>query len=220
MSAGVAKVPGEQFERFAPVRNLKMGMWLYLGSDAMWFGGLIGAYFLIRYTHIPLPEALGAEFFTETANWSALKFNWPIPHYVLGITLTSIMTFILICSSVSMVLSIAAIQRGDQAGLVRWLWVTVGGGIFFLGCQVYEYAHLIGEGITLTNHLFGSTFYALTGFHGMHVFSGVVYLIVITLRAMSGKFTEDNYQAVEVAGLFWHFVDLVWILVFTFVYLI
>ncbi len=219
-ASNVVKVPGEQFERFLPVRNLKLGMWLYLGSDAMWFGGLIGAYFLIRYTHVALPLELGHEFFSEVANWSNLSFNWPVPHYVLGITLTSIMTFILICSSVSMVMSIAAIQKGDQKGLVRWLWVTVAGGLFFLGCQVYEYTHLIHEGITLSAHGFGATFYALTGFHGMHVFSGVVYLIVITLRAMNGDFTEDNYQAVEVAGLFWHFVDLVWILVFTFVYLI
>ncbi len=203
-----------------PVRNLKLGMWLYLGSDAMWFGGLIAAYFLMRFTHVPLPESLGVEFYKEVANWTELPFNWPVPHMVLGISLTSVMTFVLICSSVTMVLSIAAIQRGDQAGLVRWLWATVGGGLFFLGCQVYEYSHLIHEGITLNSHLFGATFFALTGFHGMHVFSGVTYLIVITLRAMQGKFTEDNYQAVEVAGLFWHFVDLVWILVFTFVYLI
>jgi len=124
-----------------------------------------------------------------------------------------------------MVLSLAAIRRGDQAGLKKWLLATIGGGVLFLAMQAYEWNHLIHEGLALSGNpfgaaLFGTTFFIITGFHGAHVTGGVIYLSCIVLRAVSGAYSPNNYNEVEIAGLYWHFVDLVWILVFTFVYLI
>jgi cytochrome c oxidase subunit III len=139
------------------------------------------------------------------------------------------MTFILICSSVSMVLSIDACKAHDKKKMLKWLGVTILGGIIFLGIQYYEYSHLIGDlGLSLTPwefkgniyHHFGSTFFSITGFHGLHVFSGVVYLCVMYKLGVNGRFDHGNYNQLEIAGLFWHFVDLVWILVFTFIYLL
>jgi len=175
----------------------KLGMWIFLAGDAMSFGGLICGYAALR---IADP-------------------NWPVPSSILGVPFTAVMTFLLISSSVTMVKSLEAIKRGDSAGLRRFLGLTVLGGVCFLGMQAREWTHLIAEGMMLTSKgLFGSTFFVLTGFHGCHVFSGVVYLSVILANA--GKYTKDNHNAVEIVGLYWHFVDLVWILIFTFVYLI
>ncbi len=175
----------------------KLGMWIFLAGDAMSFGGLIAGYAALRFGD---PK-------------------WPIPSTILGVPFTAVMTFLLICSSVTMVKSLEAIQRGDRAGLRRFLALTILGGVCFLGMQAREWTHLITEGMTLTSKgLFGSTFFVLTGFHGCHVFSGVVYLSCILANAR--RYSRDNYNAVEIAGLYWHFVDLVWILIFTFVYLI
>jgi cytochrome c oxidase subunit 3 len=175
----------------------KLGMWIFLAGDAMSFGGLICGYAALRFADP----------------------NWPVPSSILGVPFTAIMTFLLICSSVTMVKSLEAIKRGDSAGLRRFLGLTILGGVCFLGMQAREWTHLISEGMTLTSKgLFGSTFFVLTGFHGCHVFSGVVYLSAILANA--GKYSKENHNAVEILGLYWHFVDLVWILIFTFVYLI
>jgi heme/copper-type cytochrome/quinol oxidase subunit 3 len=174
-------------------------MWIFLAGDAMSFGGLICAYAALRMSDP----------------------SWPIPSEHLGIPLTAFMTFLLICSSVTMVKGLEAIQHGDQAGLRKFLGLTVLGGTMFLAMQAYEWTHLIGggEGHGLgLGTLFGATFFILTGFHGCHVFSGVVYLTITLLNA--GHYTKDDHNAVEIAGLYWHFVDLVWILIFTFVYLV
>ena len=181
----------------------KLGMWGFLAGDAMSFGGLIVGYGILR-------------------NGSS---NWPVPSHVLGINLTAFMTFLLICSSVTMVLSLSAIKRGDQSGLKKFLFLTVLGGAAFLGLQVYEWTHLIERGMTITGNpfgaaLFGTTFFVLTGFHGCHVFGGVVYLSCVLVQALRGRFGEQHHNEVEIAGLYWHFVDLVWILIFTFVYLV
>ncbi len=181
----------------------KLGMWVFLAGDAMSFGGLIVGYGILR-------------------NGSS---NWPVPSHVLGINLTAFMTFLLICSSVTMVLSLSAIKRGDQSGLKKFLFLTVLGGAAFLGLQVYEWTHLIERGMTITGNpfgaaLFGTTFFVLTGFHGCHVFGGVVYLSCVLIQALRGRFGEQHHNEVEIAGLYWHFVDLVWILIFTFVYLV
>jgi cytochrome c oxidase subunit 3 len=173
----------------------KLGMWIFLAGDAMSFGGLLAGYAALR---------LGDP-------------AWPDPDTILGINLTALMTFVLICSSVSMVKALSAIRHGDHAGLKKWLLATILGGTFFLGCQAYEWTHLIDHGLSLST-LFGATFFILTGFHGAHVTSGVIYLSVIL--ALSGRFDEDSNTPVELVGLYWHFVDLVWILIFTFVYLL
>ena len=176
----------------------KLGMWLFLAGDAMSFGGLIAAYAALR---------IGDP-------------HWPPPSSILGVPFTAVMTFLLICSSVTMVKGLEAIQKGDVAKLRMFLALTALGGACFLGMQAREWTHLIvEEGMTLSSKgLFGATFYVMTGFHGCHVFSGVVYLL--TILANAGHYTADNHNSVEVAGLYWHFVDLVWILIFTFVYLI
>ncbi|MFQ5665705.1 MAG: heme-copper oxidase subunit III [Candidatus Binatia bacterium] len=175
----------------------KLGMWVFLAGDAMSFGGLIAGYAALRFGD---PE-------------------WPIPSTILGVPFTAVMTFLLICTSVTMVKSLESIKHGDRAGLRRFLGLTILGGACFLGMQAREWTHLIETGMTLTSKgLFGSTFFVLTGFHGCHVFSGVVYLSCI--RANAARYSRDNCNPVEIAGLYWHFVDLVWILIFTFVYLI
>ncbi len=181
----------------------KLGMWVFLAGDAMSFGTLLAGYAIMRGN----------------------SANWPVPVDVLGISLTAFMTFLLICSSVTMVKGLDAIKRGDQAGLVKFMWLTVGGGLIFLGLQAYEWTHLIHEGLHLSGNkwgdsLFGTTFYIITGFHGMHVTGGVIYLSVIALRGKKGVYSTTNWNEVEIAGLYWHFVDLVWILVFTFIYLL
>ena len=175
----------------------KLGMWIFLAGDAMSFGGLICAYAALR---------MGSP-------------SWPIPSTILGVPFTAVMTFLLICSSVTMVKGLESIKHGNRALLRRFLLMTVFGGACFLGMQAYEWTHLIEHGMTLTSKgLFGATFFVLTGFHGCHVFSGVVYLTIIAMNADSYSATDHN--SVEIAGLYWHFVDLVWILIFTFVYLI
>ena len=181
----------------------KLGMWVFLAGDAMSFGALLAGYGAIR----------------------AGSVDWPVPSAVLGISLTAFMTFLLICSSLTMVKGLSAIKRGDQKGMVTFLGLTILGGVIFLGCQAYEWTHLIHEGLEFTsnpygNYLFGTTFYAITGFHGAHVTGGVIYLTIVLIRGLQGKYSAENCNGVEILGLYWHFVDLVWILVFTFLYLI
>jgi cytochrome c oxidase subunit 3 len=177
----------------------KVGMWLFLVSDALTFGALLAAYGAMRRGDP----------------------NWPVPSHILGIPLTALNTFILICSSVTMVKALSAIRHGDQRGLQKFLLGTIIGGITFLSIQAFEWTHLImHEGMALRKDLFSATFFTITGFHGFHVTCGVIYLSVILAQAFRGRYTAQDNHRVEVAGLYWHFVDLVWILVFTFVYLI
>lgn len=183
----------------------KIGMWLFLMTDAMSFSGLLLAYGVLRAT----------------------VHDWPNPVEALGgVGLSSTMTFLLICSSVSMVMAIDACKLRNRKHMLTWLGITIGGGMTFLGMQVYEYLHLFNDlGMTFNsyahgNGLFSSTFFAITGFHGLHVLSGVLYLCYMFKLALDGRFDKGDYHLLEMAGLFWHFVDLVWILVFTFVYLL
>lgn len=181
----------------------KLGMWIFLAGDAMTFGALLAGYGALR----------------------AGSVDWPVPQHVLGIPLTGFMTFLLICSSVTMVKGLSAIKHGNVKGLTKYLLLTILGGLIFLGLQAYEWTHLIREGLTLSNnpfgnYLFGTTFFTITGFHGAHVTGGVIYLSIIVVNGLRGKYSPQNHNGVEIAGLYWHFVDLVWILVFTFVYLI
>jgi heme/copper-type cytochrome/quinol oxidase subunit 3 len=163
------------------------------------------------------------------------SFSWPEPYNglvnPLSIDLTALNTFILICSSVTMVLALAAIQRGDKVRLSLWLLATILIGSTFLGIQVYEYyqlmfGHHYSVGVSPSGHfrpessLFASAFFTMTGFHGAHVTGGVLALTIIWLRSLFGTYSRENHAVVELAGLYWHFVDLVWILLFTVVYLI
>ena len=185
----------------AGVYNEKLGMWIFLGSEVMFFTALIGTYVILRFAH---PDA-----------WTGHPKQTP-----LNIPVTAVNTFLLICSSVTMVKAFAAAQDGLQRQLRLWLLATVLIGATFVGVQVYEYTHLIEKGFVPSQGLFGSTFYTMTGFHGFHVTMGVLCMIYVTTKAFRGKYTQADHRGVEVIGLYWHFVDLVWIILFTIVYLI
>jgi len=194
-------------ERGLGVYNLKLGMWVFLLSEVMFFTALIGTYIILRFAH---PEQFAA------------------PGEVLNVPLTAVNTFILICSSVTMVKAFAAIEQDDQKGLQLWLGATILLGSTFVGVQVYEYIHLFADSFVPNAEayaaaggpLYGSTFYLMTGFHGLHVSIGVGCLIWVLIQAMRGRYSSQRLGGVEVMGLYWHFVDLVWIVLFTIVYLI
>ena len=176
----------------------KMGMWVFLCSEVMFFTGLIGSYIVLRFA-TPL---------------------WPPPASVLNIPLTAMNTFILICSSVTMVQSLAAISRNDTRKMKLYLCLTLMFGAIFLSIQGVEYWKLVHEGFNPHVSLFGSVFFTTTGFHGFHVFCGVVCIAWCTGKAFLGKYTPEHHLGIETLGLYWHFVDLVWILLFAIVYLI
>jgi cytochrome c oxidase subunit 3 len=199
---------------FGTATTGKLGMWLFLIMDALTFATiLLGGIYLRLRTDL-----------------------WPDAGIVLNIPLTSLNTFLLIMSSFTMVMAMNAIKHNNQKGLKTFLFLTIMGGVTFLGIQVYEYSHFImgspemgaaltsvglsGNSFLWTTGAYGSAFYATTAFHGLHVLSGVIYLTVILVKANNGAFSSSNFDHVEIAGLFWHFVDLVWILVFTIIYLI
>jgi|SRR5208282_3355056 len=190
----------DQYEApLTPGNSGKLGMWVFLVGDAMTFGAGIAAYGALRWQNV----------------------NWPDPADWLGIRLTAVMTFILICSSLTMVEALSGINHGNIAKMRRFLGLTVFGGIAFLCCQAYEWHHLIwGEHLSIKTSLFSATFFILTGFHGLHVTGGVIYLGTLLVRSFQRAYTVADAKLVEIAGLYWHFVDLVWILIFTFVYLI
>jgi cytochrome c oxidase subunit 3 len=180
------------------VDNRKLGIWALLGSEVMFFSSLIVTYIVFRN----------------------MSVTGPYPREALDVPLTAFNTFILICSSLTMVTALAAIQRGQAAGMRRWLIATGLLGLTFLGGQATEFTMLALHGLSLSSNLFGATFFTLTGFHGAHVFAGVVWIGFVLARAFRGGITRDNHIAVELVGLYWHFVDLVWIIIFTIVYLL
>jgi heme/copper-type cytochrome/quinol oxidase subunit 3 len=197
-SAGVMRPPVDR-EAGAGVYNEKLGMWVFLGSEVMFFTALIGSYIILRVAH---PEM------------------WAPPGKVLNVPITAVNTFLLICSSVTMVKAFASAQDGLQRPLCLWLLATCIIGATFVGVQAFEYHHLIEKGFVPSEGLYGSTFYTMTGFHGFHVSVGVICLSFVTWKAFRGKYTSTDHRGVEVVGLYWHFVDLVWIILFTIVYLI
>jgi heme/copper-type cytochrome/quinol oxidase subunit 3 len=180
------------------ISNEKLAMWAFLGSECLLFGALISTYFLYRGRSVAGPTS---------------KQIYDIPF-------TSISSFVLLMSSLTMVLALAAIQRGDQHRLRLWLLATAFLGTVFIGGQVYEFTSFIHEGLTLKTNLFGSTFFVLTGFHGVHVTLGIMMLLSLAGLSKKGRLPQSKAEVVEIAGLYWHFVDIVWIVIFTVVYLI
>jgi cytochrome c oxidase subunit 3 len=184
----------------------KLMMWIFLLSDAFTFAALLTGYAAMRITAGEWPRQ--SEFFNIAA--------------VVGP-----MTFILICSSATMAVAVAAARRQDRRTTVRFLGFTILGGLAFLGMQAFEWTSFIREGARLTGFvgpegaaipaMFPATFFVTTGFHGGHVTSGVIYLLVQAIRAARGRASAES---VEIAGLYWHFVDLVWVFIFTLLYLI
>jgi len=178
--------------------NNKLAMWIFLGSECLLFGGLISTYMLYRGRH---SENLG-------------------PDQVWDIPFTSASSFVLLMSSLTMVLAVTAAQRKDDRNTRLWLTVTALLGSLFVAGQVYEFTTFYREGLGFTTSLFSSSFYTLTGFHGVHVSVGVIMLLATVGMNLKNRIPGDKAEVVELVGLYWHFVDIVWILIFTLVYLI
>ncbi|MDQ3987196.1 MAG: heme-copper oxidase subunit III [Actinomycetota bacterium] len=182
--------------------HTKMAMWAFLGSECLFFGSMITTFLLYRSRVID--EAV------------------PTPHDVYDIPYTSVSSFVLLMSSLTMVLALASIQRGDHKGLRVWLLATALLGTVFIGGQIYEFTTFIDEGFTLTSSPAASAFFMLTGFHGAHVTGGIFMLLSLVGMSLAGRMADPMPSArkVEMVGLYWHFVDVVWIVIFTVVYLV
>ncbi|GDX28619.1 cytochrome bo(3) ubiquinol oxidase subunit 3 [Actinomycetes bacterium] len=178
--------------------NNKMAMWLFLGSECLLFGGLISTYMLYR----------------------GRITQGPRPSQIFDIPFTSVSSFVLLMSSLTMVLAVTSAQRKDNVRTKLWLTITALLGATFVGGQVYEFTAFYNEGLGFTTNLFSSSFYTLTGFHGVHVTVGVIMLLSLRGIISKDKDTGDRPEVVELIGLYWHFVDIVWIIIFTLVYLI
>jgi cytochrome c oxidase subunit 3 len=189
-----------EHEAESSVENRKFAMWLFLGSEVMFFTVLIAGFVYAR-------------------------FKAPEQHAILNIPLTSLNTFLLLMSSFTVVRSLAAIELGDKTKFLRSLALTGLLGTLFLLIQLFEYHNLSLEGLTLSGSgdaksIFGMAFFTLTGFHGAHVLIGVLWAGRVFWNSFNGKYTQHDHFDVEFFGLYWHFVDVVWILIFTIVYLI
>lgn len=206
-------------EHVAKASMGKLGMWLFLLTDLAMFVGFLLAYGISR------GKSEAGEGFWRCSEELVAQGKCLVAEPALGISFTALLTFLLICSSVSMVMAYAAVVERDRKKALFWLGLTILGGALFLVGQYHEYWGVVGGGLTGGGLVFGqsdyaTTFYLITSFHGMHVTTGVIYLTVMWFRIKRGKYDDGNYNHIEMTGLFWHFVDLVWILVFTFVYLI
>ena len=175
-------------------------MWIFIVSDALTFAAFLIAYGFMR----------------------SISPEWPKQTKVFNMVLITFMTFVLISSSAVMAMAVAAARANRPKLAVQFLALTILGGLGFLGCQAFEWHNLIEEGARLTSNPWGvpqfsASFFVITGFHGFHVLSGVTILAIVAIRAALGKYSADQ---VENAGLYWHFVDVVWVFVFAFFYLL
>ena len=196
-----AHEPDPGHETNTGVSNAKLAIWLFLSSEALFFGAFISTYFLYR-------------------GRDAQYLKGPKPEQFFNIPFTSVTSFVLLMSSLAMVLALAAIQRGDYRRFRIWILATALFGLTFISGQVFEFTHFYRDGLHLDTNLFGTTFYILTGFHGAHVTIGISWLLTLWSRSMQGRLHTEHAEAVEIGGLYWHFVDIVWILIFTVIYLI
>jgi cytochrome c oxidase subunit 3/cytochrome o ubiquinol oxidase subunit 3 len=193
--------PGHGHDTNTGVSNAKLAIWLFLSSEALFFGAFITTYFLYRGRDTQFLKG-------------------PKPEELLNIPFTSVTSFILLMSSLTMVLALAAIQRGDERQLRIWLLATALFGLTFISGQVFEFTEFYREGLSLSSNMFGTSFFVLTGLHGAHVTMGIVWLLLLWGRSAQGRLPREKSEAVEIAGLYWHFVDVVWIFIFTAIYLI
>lgn len=176
----------------------KLAFWTFIGSECLLFGTLIATYLI----------------------YEGRSVTGPTTQEILNIPLTSVSTFVLLMSSLAMVLALAAVTRGDKMQTRIWLATTAGLGLVFLVGQVYEFQQFVHEGLTISTNLFGSTFFVLTGTHGLHVAVGVIWLTTLLILSLRDNLGPEKALNVEISGLYWHFVDVVWIVIFTVVYLI
>jgi cytochrome c oxidase subunit 3 len=175
-----------------------VGMLLFIASEVMFFGGLFATYFNAR-------ASVGVD------SWG------PPPGGELDFQLAAVLTVILVASSFTMQFGVFAIRRGDTGKMRLWTAITLGLGLLFLGGQLYDYSQL---GFGIADGVYGTVFYTLTGFHGAHVFGGAVGLTILLARGIQGQFSARNHVAVEAVSVYWHFVDVVWIAVFSTIYLL
>ena len=178
--------------------NRKLGIWVFIGSECLFFGTLVSTYMIYR----------------------GRSLQGPYPQDILNVPLITVSTFVLLMSSLTMVLGVAAIQARDVRAARRWLLATAALGGIFLAGQVFEFTHFVHAGLGLTTNLFAATFYVMVGFHGLHVTVGVIWLSALWYLLARGRLGPHDEAVVDMAGLYWHFVDVVWIAIFTLVYLI
>jgi heme/copper-type cytochrome/quinol oxidase subunit 3 len=191
-------VRGDHPETTTGLPHTKLAMWLFLASECLLFGALITTYVLYR----------------------GRSLEPPFPSDVFDIPYTSVSSFVLLASSLTMVLALAAAQQLDFGRMRLWLLTTALLGMTFVGGQVYEFTVFYHEGLKLSTNLFGTTFYVLTGFHGVHVTVGVLMLLSLFGMSFANRLPKEPAFPIEMVGLYWHFVDIVWIVIFTVVYLI
>ena len=177
--------------------NRKLGMWILIASECLLFGTLIVTYLILRNASVSGPQ----------------------PADVLSIPVTTMSTFVLLMSSFSIVMALYHIQHGNPAKFRHWILGTAFGGLVFLGFQAYEFTEFVHMGLSISTNVFGSSFFMLTGTHGAHVAVGVVWLLSLYFSSLRGGLTEDAALKVDTMALYWHFVDVVWIVIFTVVYL-
>ena len=200
-------VAGLAHDQRGGISNPVLGMILFICSEVMFFSGLFAAYFSVRASAAiwppsgeGIPEAMAENFNLHAEPWFA-----------------GLLTAILIVSSVTCQFAVWAIRRGDRTAFIRNIAVTLALGVVFLIGQMYDYATL---GFGLSDTMFGTTFYTLTGFHGAHVFGGAIMLSVVLYRGLAGQFSAQHHDAVEATSLYWHFVDVVWIALFSTLYIL
>ena len=180
------------------LNHRKLLMWVFLGSDCLFFGALIATYMVYR----------------------GQSLTGPYPIDIIDVPVTTISTFVLLMSSFAMVQALAATHADNKRGIVGWLVATAVLGAIFIGFQVVEFNTFKNEGLTLGGNLFGATFFTLTGFHGAHVTLGIIWLVAMAIVANKGRVGPNSVLDIELLGLYWHFVDIVWIVIFTLLYLI
>ncbi len=177
--------------------NRKVAIWTFIGSECLFFASLISTYLVYK----------------------GRDTKGPTPDEILQIPLVTVGTALLLFSSLFVVLALNGAQRGNRKALITWLGLTIMCGVFFVGMQVYEFQHFMHEGLKMQTNLFGASFYTLTGFHGTHVTIGVIWLITVFITAIRGQLPPEKALNLELAALYWHFVDVVWIVIFPVVYL-
>jgi cytochrome c oxidase subunit 3/cytochrome o ubiquinol oxidase subunit 3 len=194
------------------IDNRKLAIWTFIGSECLFFTSLISTYLVYRGKSLvgPLPH---------TASQCMLHGRMQECEQIFEIPLVTFGTAVLLFSSFFVVMALNGAQTGNRRRLIGWLSATVIGGLFFIGMQVYEFYHFVHKGLGYTTNLFGSSFYTLTGFHGSHVTLGVIWLATVLVLAIRGKLPPEKALNLELAALYWHFVDVVWIVIFPTVYL-
>jgi heme/copper-type cytochrome/quinol oxidase subunit 3 len=179
------------------IDNRKLAIWTFIGSECLFFASLISTYLVYK----------------------GKSLVGPFPKDIFEIPLVTFGTALLLFSSLFVVLSLNAAEQGNRKKTILWLALTITCGLFFIGMQVYEFSHFVHKGLTMQGNLFGASFYTLTGFHGTHVTIGVVWLLTVFIELLRGKLPPAKALNLEIAALYWHFVDVVWIVIFPVVYL-